>query len=106
MIDDLAMNSDGILFLSEVEEGNVVRIDPDGTQRDLLTGIVHRDFTRVGLDLDGNLFIANPHIGIAQVDIESGEYAKIDPSVFPGSFAFTAPGEYYTGICQCLPEMV
>ncbi len=90
-IDGVVMNSEGVLFLSEVEEGNIVRIDPDGTRRNLLSGIVYRDFTRVGLDLDENLWIASPHIGIAQVDTESGKYSSIGG--FPGAFVFTAPGE-------------
>jgi hypothetical protein len=92
-ISDIVATSDGTLFVSDWETGNLVRVNPDGTQQVLVEHVHHREGMYLGVDLTGNLFLNSVATGFVQVDPDSGDFIHYDQAYgvctgFPTGFVF------------------
>jgi hypothetical protein len=76
-IHDFVVNGEGIIFLTDFNRGDLIRIDPDGHQQVLADHIIDHDYIALYLDKDDNLFIFTPTVGLVQVDPGTGEFRQI-----------------------------
>ena len=94
-INDVVAASDGAVFVSDWETGNVTRVDPDGTQHVLAEQVLFRDPMDMEIDPAGNLFLNTVATGFVQVDRDSGAFTHYDSAHTPctihaADFVFTA----------------
>lgn len=85
----------GALFVSDVETGSIVRIDPDGTHHVLAKGILRRDPMDLAADAQGNLYLNCVATHLVRVDKNTGAFSSIHGSdklcsIHPADFDFVS----------------
>jgi hypothetical protein len=74
---------DGSVFVSDIETGNITRVDPDGSQRVLAEKVLYRDPMDMEIDPDGNLYLNSVTTGFVRVDTETGTFTHYDSAHSP-----------------------
>lgn len=94
---DIVAAADGTLFVSDVETGNIIRVNPDGTRSVLAEHVLIRDPLDLAIDPAGNLFLNSVASGFVQVDRNSGAFTRYDSAhsictIHQADFEFIEPG--------------
>jgi hypothetical protein len=77
---DLAIDPDGVIYVSEwSEKGEIIRLAPNGAKRVLAPNVVPNDFDFLEVSTDGRLFSAVAS-GIYLVDKQSGKRTLVESS--------------------------
>jgi hypothetical protein len=88
---DTVVNEEGVIFVTDFARGDLYRIDPDDTQRTLLSGVVNRDPMDLAFDQEGNLYLNSVNTGLALVNQDTGALTRFPHTL--GEFAFVSPSE-------------
>jgi streptogramin lyase len=91
-------DSEGTIFVSDTETGDISRINPDGSQKVLVEHVLMRDPLDLELDPSGNLYLSSVISGFVKIDKTSGALMHFENAYTPCSmhmadFVFTAPGK-------------
>jgi sugar lactone lactonase YvrE len=80
---DVVSLDDGTVFVTDTETGNVVRVDSDGSQHVLATGVLFRDPMDLGVAPDGNVYMMSVVTGFVKVDNRTGRFTRYDSADCP-----------------------
>jgi hypothetical protein len=72
---DIVTADDGLIFISDIEDGKLISLDATGTHTDVIE--IAKDNTDLVLDHSGNLYFNNADERFARVDVDTGEVTEI-----------------------------